>query len=391
MKRALWLAVFWLVVLSWSAPLRAQGAQKPPRTVSEAQYRSLLEASRERLVTLERRAPRDLRPVLRNLQQNLVVRRRDGATQSAPGTHWEKWNQGFERSSVNLQAATRDDARHLRRTIETHLQELNAWTTRDADGTYFQAADARKIVRQLEGSGQIRTGPTWWQSAVDDVRAWWSRTLEAFTKWLQGLFPTRTGPANTPDAAWLWPVFWAIVAALLGFLVFLLFRALAGTGRFRWRQKRGASEDRPLSPEDAELMLLPPDELRLRARRFAGEGLFREALRHRFIAVLLDFDMKNLWRYDVRRTNWEHIEALRRSAQGSGEATREALAPPLGDLTRRFDRVRYGEAPCSEDDWRRFERDASALEDAAARATTTSVRAVESTFENVAEKARTGR
>ncbi|HEX8832823.1 MAG TPA: DUF4129 domain-containing protein, partial [Abditibacteriaceae bacterium] len=56
------------------------------------------------------------------------------------------------------------------------------------------------------------------------------------------------------------------------------------------------------------------------------------------------------------RTNWEHLGALR------GAATTAPLVAPLAELTRRFDRVRYGNARCSQADWQIFESDVSAVE-----------------------------
>ena len=39
-------------------------------------------------------------------------------------------------------------------------------------------------------------------------------------------------------------------------------------------------------------------------------------------------------------------------------------ATPLGELTRRFDRVRYGGAACESRDWHVFESDSTSLENA---------------------------
>ncbi|HEX8465660.1 MAG TPA: DUF4129 domain-containing protein, partial [Abditibacterium sp.] len=111
-----------------------------------------------------------------------------------------------------------------------------------------------------------------------------------------------------------------------------------------------------LEGEDAQLLLLPPDELRLRAEEYAARGEFREALRHRYLALLLQLDARGVWRYDARRTNWEHIAGLRRSE------SKTALVAPLSDLTRRFDRVRYGGAPCDQGQWADFNSDTQNLE-----------------------------
>ena len=120
--------------------------------------------------------------------------------------------------------------------------------------------------------------------------------------------------------------------------------------------KRGSRRGVFAEGEDAELLLLPPDELRLRAAQFAKEGNFREALRHLYIALLLGMDASGIWRYDARRTNWEHIAALR------ADETRSSLVQPLSRITRTFDRVRYGDAPFDAEDWQRFEKDVNGVE-----------------------------
>ena len=79
-------------------------------------------------------------------------------------------------------------------------------------------------------------------------------------------------------------------------------------------------------------------------------------MRHRFIATLVRFDERALWRYNTRRTNREHIALLR------ADAARTELAGPMETLARRFDRVRYGNAQASHGDWTRFDADASGLE-----------------------------
>jgi hypothetical protein len=113
---------------------------------------------------------------------------------------------------------------------------------------------------------------------------------------------------------------------------------------------------RYLQGEDAELLLLPPEELRQRAEGFAANGDYRQALRHLYLSLLLQLDSRGVWRYDTRRTNWEHIRALRRSPQSA------ALIEPLSDITRRFDRVRYGDAACDAGEWNRFATDVDQVE-----------------------------
>ena len=120
--------------------------------------------------------------------------------------------------------------------------------------------------------------------------------------------------------------------------------------------------------EDAELLQLPPDELLSRAGQLARKGDFAGALRHRFIGVLVTLDERGVWRYDTRRTNWEHIAALKKKSQWN------TITNPLSDLTRHFDRVRYGNAPCLQTDWTRFDADSEKLEILVTQTATSSTR-----------------
>jgi hypothetical protein len=219
----------------------------------------------------------------------------------------------------------------------------------------------------LEKSGEIRTGPLWWQKVVADVQKSIADAFAALTKWLNSLFPTPTARPNVSAGIdkWLWFLFYGLVLAILAAVLWFVWRAFGG----KWG-RRTVRREAVLQSEDAALLLLPLDELRARAEDFAAAGNFREALRHRYLSLLLQLDARGVWRYDARRTNWEHITLLGRSE------SKRALVAPLGDLTRRFDRVRYGGAPCDDEHWRGFESDARNFE------------AQSSQFATVAEAAR---
>jgi hypothetical protein len=326
-------------------------------TISATAYRARLESARADLDRLQKRPPVDVTPVLKGLAGDVLVKRNDGATQLVQGDEWAQWL-AAPKNGTKASKLTGHQARALRDNVTTRLKSFDAWNT-PTNGAFYRAADAQKIVRQLEASGQIRTQPLWWQSLIARGKNSVAEAFQNFMKWLGSLFPTRSSSVNTPDAPWLIWVFWGLVIAILGVIIFFVVRAFEGRfGSLSWfglgrRKKKNADG---FEGEDAELLLLPPDELRQRAERFAAQGNFREALRHRFIAMLLLLDQRGVWRYDVRRTNWEHIGALRR------ETTRLPLVAPLSDLTQRFDRVRYGGADCSPDEWTSFQRDVQSVE-----------------------------
>lgn len=355
----------WLLaaLLLGAAPTLAQPIPKPakaPTTLSAAQFRTQLGNARKRLLALEKRSgggARDATNILKSLDRAQIVRRADGATQRANGNRWGALAAGASGTDFNVHALSKSEVAQLRRSVELEIAELDAWNTR-TNGAYYKPVDAGAIVKQLEQSGQIRTGPLWWQTQIGAVKKAIGDAFSNFFKWLGGLFPKGTAaPTAAATSGWnfLQFLYWALIVSLLGLLGFLVYRAFAGNLRWGGRTKKSEAA---LEGEDAELLLLPPDELGERAAQFAREGNFREALRHRYIALLLRLDGRGVWHYDARRTNWEHIAALRRQAtRNSG-----AIVAPLADLTRRFDRVRYGGALCEEADWQSFDDDARDLE-----------------------------
>lgn len=336
--------------IALAAPLAAQPAPNPRTAViSAADYERQLERAAAQLQLLEKSSRRSLQPVLSTLARPQTVRRADGATLTVSGHEWKRY---AERGVSPRGNATRAQVRAARAAVLLHLQELRAWKSAN-----FAPSDAQGIVRQLENTGQIRTGPTRWEQWKADfvrgVKAAWRR----LTRWMDSILPTAPlDRVPTINPKLIETLFYATVGALVLLLFYLLWRAVGGQlGR------RGARhETRHLSGEDAELLRLPPDELRERAHRFAREGNFREALRHRFIALLVTLDARGVWRYDTHRTNWEHIAALRARSTPLSAATVETLA----GLTRRFDRVRYGNAACNREEWQQFDSTATKVETA---------------------------
>lgn len=311
-----------------------------PQAISAAAYRARLQSAATQLERMEIHSPRRLAPVLKPLAVEYRVRRADGATQTASGIGF------YDSSGDRPRLATRQTVQKARAAVLARLQALDAW-----ERSTYLPADAQTIIGQLEGSGQIRTGPTWLEQAWADFYKTVTELFKRFVDWFGGLFPSG-GPGNLPqvDPAWIRILFFATVVALLAAIAFLIWQAIGGR---RKRKQQGAFA---FSPEDAELLSLPPDELRARAARFAAEGNYREALRHLYIALLLNLDEKNVWRYDARRTNWEHIAALKKNPAWL------QVIDPLSDITHRFDRVRYGNADCTQHDWNDFERDVQTVE-----------------------------
>ena len=208
---------------------------------------------------------------------------------------------------------------------------------------------APRTIHQMASDGKIQTAPTafelWWWNLMRQLRQWWNE----FVKWFSNLFPTpkHAEPATQPSFVWLKVLF---ISALI--------LALLAAALLIWRVYK--NRPKPVSDDadmgDEELFLLPPDELRQRAARFANEGNYREALRYLYISMLMLMDARGVWHYDINRTNWEHIALLSR------EKKRPELVLPLQEMTRRFDRVRYGNADCDDVEWNRFQMTYGELE-----------------------------
>jgi hypothetical protein len=123
----------------------------------------------------------------------------------------------------------------------------------------------------------------------------------------------------------------AIVAALAGFMV--------------WRLAGGtiAAEGRLEGPRAATRMTAEA-ELAL-ASAAAREQRWREAIHHRYLAVLRRLDERDLLRFDGSLTNVEYLDRTR---------DRPGLKDELGPLVGAFDRLWYGDSDCSGADYEAF-------------------------------------
>jgi hypothetical protein len=246
---------------------------------------------------------------------------------------------------------SRQEVEQARQAAAIQRQALDDWAF-PSGGKYFEPdASAKAAVLQWEKSGVIETGPPAWQSAWLSFVRWMHSTWERLLQWLASQF--ERDPSRQPlalDRKKIELAFYFLLMGVVAGAAWLTWRALGG----RVMRSRKKQRDTLLEGEDAALLRLPPDELLERARQFARAGDFREALRHRYLSLLLQLEARAVWRYDRRRTNWEHIARLKSS--GAERAGVDALSA----LTLRFDRVRYGNDSCSPGAWAAFDEDAGA-------------------------------
>lgn len=321
------------------------------KTIPAATYRALLQSALDKVEAAQKKPTSNVKSAIAPLDAPFLVKRADGQTQKVRGDEWNRLLSGV--SGPNAAAMSHDETLRIKGSLRKRIAALDDWTTPRANG-YYVAVDAQKVVNDAVAKGRIRVGPPPLQKFMASVSTAIGNVISNFFKWLAGLLPKPTPAAATTGSlkawGWLWFLFWAIMAGLLVLLLFLAARALSGGSFSLWGiGKRRKKSDVELRDEDAALFQLAPEELRDRADNFAAQGNFREALRHRFISLLVLLDARGTWRYDVRRTNWEHIAALRR------DESKRPLVDPLSDLTRSFDRVRYGGGECDENGWTQFQ------------------------------------
>ena len=368
-------ACFLFIALLHATAISAQPMPAPTPgiapAISAAQYAQELQNAEQLLRAQKEISQRDLKTPLSGLAVRRDVRRADGATQRVDGSAWRLF---LEEPENYLQPkptpkppktapgalptpnalppiGTTPTAKAVTQALamlEVQQRVLQQWA-QPSDGKYLQAnADAAAYIKSLEKQGVIRTGPTgmqkWLQNAWRALYGVWDR----FVGWLDKLF-NRAPAGNVPsvDPKWARAIAILAVAGVLLLAAILAWRAIGG----RWR--RSEKPQSLLQSEDEALLELPPDELLDRAQIYAREGNFREALRHRYLSLLLQLEARGVWHYERRRTNWEHIARLRLSHAHNAPAVEQ-----LSGLTSRFDRVRYGQASCDQAHWETFDRDA---------------------------------
>ncbi len=335
----------------------AAGSAPTPLPLSAAEHLAELLKTESRLRAMESTPPRSLKP-LDGLEKPRLVRRADGDTMQVGGDQWAQprantpsAEAGDNEAGGNKLGVARAEVEAARQEVQQRREALQAWAF-PRDGKYFQPdATARAAVVDWEQRKLIETGPSALQQRwLAFVRGLYG-LLDSVTSWIKNLLAR--SPKSKPvhvDSKKLQLFFTLVLAGILVGAAWLTWRALGG------RVSRGpkGARDIVLEGEDAALLRLPPDELLERAAQFAREGNFREALRHRYLSLLLLLDARGVWRYERRRTNWEHIARLKNA--GAPRAGVDAIST----LTLRFDRVRYGNQSCGHEAWLRFDEDAAA-------------------------------
>jgi hypothetical protein len=139
---------------------------------------------------------------------------------------------------------------------------------------------------------------------------WQIRQLQQqFGEWLQRLL---MNDSNTPNDNWQLPgwviesLFWLIVAGLVGFLGWQLYRLLGPYLAASWRSRQRARSSQTVST----LETLPVAAWLQRSRHAQQQGDYREACRALYMAMLQRLNDQNLITQQPSRTDGEYATLL---------------------------------------------------------------------------------
>jgi Domain of unknown function (DUF4129) len=229
------------------------------------------------------------------------------------------------------------DARWLTATVPDAVRRRGQWPA-------TRAAIQRRLAAMREHAAALATAGV---PASDRARAelsvilerdefkqsaasrWRERLQERLGEWFEELasrFGAGPGVGRTIAIGLAWA---AALGALIG-LGFLVARSIAERPRHATLSLAGRGPIRPRARE-----------LALRALAAVRTGNAREAVRFAYHAAVTRLEEEGAWRLDAARTPREYLPMLRAT---------DARRPMILDLTRRFERVWYGNRPAAPDD-----------------------------------------
>jgi hypothetical protein len=174
----------------------------------------------------------------------------------------------------------------------------------------------------------------------DPVQSLWQQLLERVARWWDTIaFPVGGLTGGGVSAL--------LVAAALALALLLLVRGA------RVRRNHAAATALPVGPEAA---VQDPQRARAAAASLAAARRYRDAVRARYGAMLLELDRRGTLPWFPARTNWEAVATVR-SAQ---------IGAPLREATLLFDRVWYGMSDAGPETYVHADRLCAAIEGEAA-------------------------
>jgi Domain of unknown function (DUF4129) len=240
-----------------------------------------------------------------------------------------RWRVNVDGGAIEVDArwitVALDDARRgttrwdaTRRAIRERLARLRAESSsRQHSASHANARAALTTILQRD---------EFQQSAAS---RWRERLQQRVGEWLEDLWSRLGGGSDAGRRVALVLAWLAALGAFVG-LVFVLARAMAERPR---HAVLNLGQRGPLRPRARELAL--------RALHAARDGNGREAVRLAYGAAVIKLEEQGAWRVDDARTPREYLQLLR-----SNDVHRTLML----DLTRRFERIWYGNRPVEPDD-----------------------------------------
>jgi hypothetical protein len=206
---------------------------------------------------------------------------------------------------------------------------------------YWQQLDLphqpEEVLHDILQSEEFRDAAE--KSFLERIRDALAQMNERFWAWVLSLIPDVRPDAVDPDALnWLIRLmFWSIGLCALVLAGYYLVTFIMS--------RRYGAMTRPYVPTAAVHRMPPSSELWESALQKGEQGLYREGVIDLFRYVLATLHERGLLALHPGKTSREIVRGLR------GDSV---IREPLAEMTRRFNRARYGDTPCTQTDYDQF-------------------------------------
>ncbi len=211
----------------------------------------------------------------------------------------------------------------------------------------LQKAAAGEFTKDQEKQklGEILDRPEY-QRAAPPQESLAQRWIREFQEWLDRVFPsTPNMPATSSGMGslkvWLQVLVYALVAGLIGFL---LYRFIPFFSRRLGRRDRTEKGDRVILGERVASDTSAAD-LFADAEALARDGDLRGAIRKGYVALLCELSDRKVIGLARHKTNRDYLRDMRK---------RSDILPNVQNLTSNFERSWYGLREAEEGDWEDF-------------------------------------
>lgn len=212
----------------------------------------------------------------------------------------------------------------------------------DKPSSSSNSVDSNSASTPKQQAEEILSNPLYRENIqTEGEESWLSRAMQEFSDWLNNLLnrqrePRQNGsPFLAAAGALSQIVIFILVAALIGFLIFMI-------AKIRINRK-GKIDDTDSDLVSAEEAKRSADQWITEADRLSRNGEFRAAIRCLYLACLMRLDENRILRFERHETNWEHLHRFRDIAVKPGNFN-------LDPVTQKFDQAWYGLIPQNLDD-----------------------------------------